>query len=152
MQPRVARITLRIVGAVVLLCAAFGLFYNSVSFIAVASGAADTIDPESPMPYFRSAFYALSAICVICYLALVWCGIQFVRARPDLWALFSIVLVVEVLSYLTAGWLWRNPTLGVSVAAATGISQGGMMPQVFILLPLWGPIAVWFAKRSLAKV
>lgn len=136
-------------GAVVLACAAFGLLYNGASFYAVVTGALETVPYEKPLPYLYQAFYVLSAVCVACYIALAVCGVQFLRLSTSLIWLFVGVMAVEGLMWFVTGRLWLHPTYGHSVAAATGISQGGLVPQFFILLPLWAPVLVWLARRSL---
>jgi hypothetical protein len=151
LPPHVARIALRTVGVVVLACAAFGLLYNGVSFYAVTTGALETVQNEKPMPYLYQAFYVLSAVCVACYIALAVCGVQFLRLSTSLIWLFVGVLAVEIIMWFATGRLWLHPNYGLSVAAATGISQGGLVPQFFILLPLWAPVLVWLARRSLVK-
>jgi hypothetical protein len=140
-----------VVGVVVLVCAGFGLLYNGASFYAVAAGALDTVQNEKPMPYLYQAFYVLSAACVACYIALAVCGVQFLRLSTSLIWLFVGVFIVEAIMWFATGRLWSHPTYGLSVAAATGISQGGLVPQFFILLPLWAPVVVWLARRSLVR-
>ena len=151
MPTNIARIVLRVVGVVVLVCAGFGLLYNGASFYAVAAGALDTVQNEKPMPYLYQAFYVLSAACVACYIALAVCGVQFLRLSTSLIWLFVGVFLVEAIMWFATGRLWSHPTYGFSVAAATGISQGGLVPQFFILLPLWAPVVVWLARRSLVR-
>jgi hypothetical protein len=135
----------------VLVCAGFGLLYNGASFYAVTSGALDTVQNQEPMPYVYQAFYVLSALCVACYIALAVCGIQFLRLSTSLIWLFVGVFVIEAIMWFATGRLWLHPTYGPSVAAATGISQGGLVPQFFTLLPLWAPVVVWLARRSLVR-
>ena len=151
MPANIARISLRTVGVVVLVCAGLGLLYNGASFYAVATGALETVPKEEPMPYLYQAFYLFSALCVVCYIALAVCGVQFLRLSTSLLWLFVGVFVIEALMWFATGRLWSHPAYGRSVAAATGISQGGLVPQFFILLPLWAPVVVWLARRSLVR-
>jgi hypothetical protein len=37
----------------------------------------------------------------------------------------------------------------MSVGAATGIANGGLMAQFIILFPLWAPLVVWWARKKL---
>jgi len=97
------------------------------------------------------AFYVMSAVCVTCYIVLAVCGVQFLRLSTSLMWLFVGVLIVEVAMWFITGRLSLHPTYGYSVGAATGISQGGLVPQFFILLPLWAPVLVWLARRSLVN-
>jgi hypothetical protein len=125
-----------------------GLLYNAASLYGVASGAIDKLTVENSTPYVHAAFYVMSAICVLFYAVLFLCGVQFVRLRSAIWWLFAVVLAAEVLFYFGVGWLWSHPTLGGSIAAATGISGGGLVLQFVVLFPLWAPIVVWLAHRS----
>jgi hypothetical protein len=149
LPPRIARVALRTVGGIVLACAGFGLLYSGVGVYAVATGALETVPYEQPLPYLYQAFYAFSAACVACYVALVICGVQFLRLSTSLIWLFVAALAVEVAVYLLTAQLWAHPAYGPSVAAATGISQGGLVPQYLVLLPVWAPALVWMARRSL---
>ena len=151
MRPDIARIALRFVGVVALACAGFGLLYNGVSFYVVVTGGLETVQYEMPVPYLYQAFYVLSALCVACYVALAVCGVQFLRLSTSLIWLFAGAMALEIVMWSVTGRLWLHPTYGRSVAAATGISQGGLVPQFFIFLPLWAPVLVWLARRSLVK-
>jgi hypothetical protein len=82
---------------------------------------------------------------------MIACAVQFIRLSTSVLWFFVFVLSVEAVIYFGTEWLWTNPVYGASVAAATGISTAGLMPQFLIFLPLWAPILVWMARRSLAK-
>jgi hypothetical protein len=150
MSPRNGRILFRIVGIVTILLALFGLLYNASSFYAVASGALDDLVTQSSQPYLLQAFYVMSSICVAFYVLLLICGIQFLRQSASLLWLFVGVVLAEIAFHLVVRSLWHHSTLSLSIAGATGISSGGLVPQAFLLFPLWAPIAVWFARRSQA--
>lgn len=138
---------LRIVGWVSLICAAFGLLYSASSGYAVATGALDGVEVEFSAPYTKQAFLVITLVFSAMFLILGWCGLQFVRLRTFVWPYFTGVLVLEVVAYLLIGLLWNHAQYGMSIAAATG-AAGGVVPQYFILLPIWGPIATRFAARS----
>lgn len=126
-----------------------GLIYTAESLYRVASGAVDEIVKDSRTPYFYPAFYVMASISAIFYLVLMFFGVRFVRLRSEFWWLFPATLAAEVIYFFGIGyWLWPHPTLGPSVAAATGISSGGLMFQFFLLFPLWAPILVFVARRS----
>jgi hypothetical protein len=59
------------------------------------------------------------------------------------------VLLFEVIYFLSVSLLWTRLTSGMSVAAATGVANGGLMVQFVILFPLWGPLVLWWAKKRL---
>jgi hypothetical protein len=150
MSTRSARLLFRAVGGIAVLCALFGLLYNAASFYAVAFGPNDDVVIGTPVPYVRPAFFLMSSVYVLLYAALLWCGVQFLRLSTGLWLVFVTVLAIEVIYYFVVGALWQHPTYGPSVAAATGVSGGGFLPQLSMLFPLWAPIAVWFARKALA--
>jgi len=147
-SPRATRIVLRFIGIASVLAAVMGLLYNSASLFGVATGAIDQVAIDFDAPYLHAAFYVMSSICVLFYLLLLVCGVQFVRLRTGLWWLFTAVLVLEVIFHFAVNWAWSHRTLGGSIAAATGISSGGLMFQFWTLFPLWAPVTVWFARRS----
>ncbi len=151
MQPRTARIVLRVVGVAAVLFAAFGFWYNAESFSAYRSGAFHDVPANVDVPYFDAAFLALSSVCVVCFITLAWCGVQFLRLSLSWLWLFIAVASVELLFLLVVGGLWHHPLYGASIGAASGVSAGGLSPQLLILFPLWAPVAVWFARKSLLK-
>jgi hypothetical protein len=150
-QLRTARIVLRAVGVLALLFAAFGLWYNTGSFVAFQSGAFDAPIPAFDTPYFRPAYLILSSVCVACFLVLACCGVQFLRLASTLWWLFTATAVVEVFFIFIVGAAWLHPVYGASIAAASGVSGGGLRPQWLLLFPIWGPVTVWFARRALLR-
>jgi len=145
---RWAHILLRGVGIVAVLLAAGGVLYTATSLYTVASGGIDELAVEAGTLYVHSAFYAMATICLFFYAVVLICGVQFIRLRSSLWWLFSVVLVAEVAFHFLVGWLWSHPTLGESIAGASGISSGGLVLQFVVLFPLWAPIVVWFAHRT----
>lgn len=135
-----------LVGVVTLGAAFLGLCYNAISSSVVLSGALETPQHRQDLPYFYPAFYVMSGICVTCYIVLLICAVDFVMSRLRYLRLFALVLLFEVLYTFSIGGLWLDPTIGLSVAAATGIANGGMMLQFLCLLPIWGPLVLWWAK------
>jgi hypothetical protein len=94
----------------------------------------------------------MSVICVTCYVTLLVIGVQFVRLRPRLVPLFVGVMVFEVLYFFGIGFFWTSPALGMSVAGATGIANGGLMFQFITLFPLWGSLLARWARRRMEAV
>jgi hypothetical protein len=145
MEPETARWALRIVGVASLYCAGSGLHYSAVAL--------RTVLQKRPFPdegpSFVQAFYFLLAICVFFYGLLIWCGIRFVLADPSMWLLFIGLVVAEVAFSLATAAMWLIPRYASSVAGATGMATGGLTTQLFILLPLWGPVVAWLAHRTL---
>ena len=149
MQPKTARIVLRTVGVLAIASAVFGLWYNALTFSAIYTDQSFESALPAPTPFFRQAFYVMSAICIASYLILAWCGVQFLRLSTAWWWVFGLVGIVELLLLPVLGRLWLDREWGMSIGAASGIAVGGLMPQLIVLFPLWGPIAVWLARKSL---
>ena len=139
-----AKVTLIAVGVVSIVMAASGLSYNLTTVFTDFG----EFSQEDDIPYFGPAFYTMSAICVACYIALLVCGVQFVRLRTRLLSLFIGVLVFEAVYFFSLGPMWLIPGIGMSIAAASGVGNVRLVPQLFLLLPLWGPLlATWAARR-----
>jgi hypothetical protein len=144
MESGVAHLTVRGVGAVTLACALYGLYYNVAAFRGVSRSS-----PDPNAPHFHQAFYVLSAICISFYVVLSWIGVEFILGYSERWPLFVTVLIAEIIYIAMLGLLWARSKHAMSIAAATGASSGGLMAQMFILLPIWGPVVVWLAHQSI---
>jgi hypothetical protein len=132
------------VGIASIAMAGIGLWYNLMTLFTDFS---DLVQ-EKGIVYFYPAFYTMSAICIACYVALLLCGVQFVQLRTSLLKLFVGVIIFEIVYFFSIGPMWLIPKIGMSIGAATGVANGGLMFQAFILFPLWAPfIAGWAARR-----
>jgi hypothetical protein len=143
---RRANIPSIVVGVFLLLTAAVGLYYNATSTISAFRGDFDPMLKKDDLPYFYHAFFTMSAICIFCYVVLLVCAVDLVRSRLRWSRLVTLILILEVGYFFAVGSLWLEPTIGHSVAAATGVANGGLMAQFIILLPLWGPLLLWWAN------
>lgn len=142
---RVARLTLAFVGIVAIILALFGFGYNLLSLSADFS---KNLRREVET-YFYPAFYTMSAICIGCYALLTYVGVQLLRGKTDITRLLILLLLFEFLYFVVIAFLWTNPDYGMSIGAATGVANGGLMLQAFTLFPLWAPVAAFLASRSL---
>ncbi len=145
--------SLVLLGVFCIITAVFGLFYNYSSLTEDLSG---TFAPNKDIPYFRHAFYTMLTISTFCYLLLIYFGVVFLR-RDARFAWFFISLMMFEIVYLlllSLSWfLLPTSELRLSVAAATGVANGGLMAQFIVLFPLWGSIlAIWARKRSQSSV
>ncbi len=141
-----------VLGVLNILFAAFGFLYNSLSFY----GFIKIHEIDKDTPYFNQAFIIMSTICIFYYIMLLITGIQLIRRKVFWIKIFIMVLILEVLFPLTIGisWLPMGPIsedISTSVAAATGISMGGLAPQLIIWYPLWGIILAIIAKKKYDK-
>jgi len=146
-----ARTALLATATVTILCAVLGLLYNAQSLAVGLGGRFAEIVRDHEMRHFYVAFYTMSAVCIACYLALLVGGVQLVRRRPWAAGLLVGVWIFELLYFFVVGALWRVTAISASVAGATGVANGGLMAQFFILLPIWGPVVVLWARRRAAS-
>jgi len=130
------------VGVAGIIFAGLGLWYNGSMIFAEF--------PDDPSePYFRHAFYTMSAICVACYSMLAYVGVQFVRAKSSPLRLFVGLMIFEVAYVFGLGAFWSTSRLGLSIAAASGVANGGLMFQLVALFPLWGSLLARWAKTQI---
>jgi len=145
------RIALTIVGIVAILCGLAGLAYNFSGVYALVVRQYHEFDPEAP--YFEHAYYVMTGICTACYMLLLFTGVQLIRRKLTWVWVFVGVQIFEVVYFFSIAFLWISaiafPELGHSVAAATGVANGGLMLQFLILFPLWGSVLALLAKRAL---
>ena len=143
-------VTLRAVGATSILLALTGFAYNAKSF----AGVLRTDISEPAAPYLTAAFLTLSGVCVVCYLALLVLGIDFLRLQTRGRHLFAVLMAFEVLFPVLIRLVCElgSETVAMSVAGATGISIGGLVPQFLLGFPLWAPVAIALAHRSANRV
>src|SRR5215211_7573152 len=121
MQTRTARVIARIIGVLGLGFAAFGLWYNTVTMEAYVSGAFRDATADATATYFDPAFLVMSGICVACFIALAFCGVQFLRLSLRwVWLLIGIA-AIEIAFIPIVGRLWLHPDYGMSIGAATGV-------------------------------
>jgi drug/metabolite transporter (DMT)-like permease len=135
------------IGIVSIILALLGLSYN----VCTIFGDYSNVTKEHNQQYFYPAFYIMSSICIICYLIILICGIQYVRIRTKIFPLFLSILIFEIVYFFSVGFMWLIPQIGHSVAGATGVSNGGMVFQFITLFPIWAPIIVAIASRKITK-
>jgi hypothetical protein len=143
---KVPRATLVTIGIFAIVLGASGIWYNVTTLFADYS---DLVDQKTP--YFYHSFYLMSGICLLCYVGLIACGFQFVRGAVGAVGLFIGILVFESMYLIALGLVWAalsyHLSVGLSVGAATGVANGGLMFQFFILFPLWGSVAAYWARH-----
>ncbi len=137
-------------GIVTLLTAGFGLYISVKALLTVITGGFAERFQQYDVPYFYPASYLMLIVTILCCIIQVWCGLDQVRLKLAHLKLFVGLFVFELL-YLVfvGGFLWRSREFGMSVGAATGVAMNGLIPPFFVLLPLWGPFTLAWAKKRL---
>lgn len=65
--------------------------------------------------------------------------------RPIPWWLFLGFLLLPWIYVGLLGRFWLHPQFGIALGAVTGMGNVWMIMPSFLLLPVWGPIALWLA-------
>jgi hypothetical protein len=139
-------------GVLALSSAAYGLYLSLKSFIRAIGGGFTEFLQQYEVPYFYPAFYSMLSVTIVCCLVLAWCGLDQVRLRVAHLKLFIWLFVCEVMYFFfIGGFLWPLPDTGMSIGAASGVANNGLMPPFYILLPLWAPFALAWAKKRLTN-
>jgi hypothetical protein len=134
------RLVLQIVGATSSLLSLVGLWFD------VAYLMADYSCMKDVPPYFFQVHYTMAGIDIALLIAGVVLGIVLMRGIA-VWAFLLIGLqLMIVLKWWVVGGLWLDPTLGRTIATATG-SSGGTIVHLVILFPIWGSVAALWAYR-----
>ena len=132
------------IAALLIIAGVLGLLYNASSLSAAFSGAFDEAPDIAALPHFYTAFYLMSAICIVCYLSIIAASVGLCLGSATCARLLAMLLLFEVLYFFAIGALWTLPTAGRGIGAATGIANGGLMVQFLLLMPIWIPIVFAF--------
>ena len=141
------KVVIRVIGILSIILACSGLWYNTSSFFFILN----SVEYDSEKPYFKPAFFIMSLVCITCYVALLIIGIEFVRLKGRFRHTFVGLLIFEVVYFISISFLWMVPVrnFAISVAAATGVANGGLMFQFITLFPLWAPFLVFWAHKRI---
>lgn len=139
MDPETIRFVYEVIGIGTAICAAFGVLATFATAVKFLRGK----DNEDEELGFRKYFTLFSSLSFLYNAGLIGVGVLLINARPVLWWLFLLYLLLPWLYVGCLGRLWRNPTYGLAMGAATGVGNVGMVVPSFLLLPLWSPLALW---------
>jgi hypothetical protein len=141
-----ARVAL-VLGGLTLLCAVLGLAYSAGMLVFITNAGEEAAARMDSLPHFHPAFFLMWGICVTCFFALAWGGYRLLQRRLTATRLLVGVWLFELVYLFVVAVTWRAPGIGPSIAGATGVANGGLMVQYMILLPLWGPLVLWWLHR-----
>lgn len=142
--------TLRAFAVANFIVAALGSFFLLGSVYAVTRAGALRNTPETP--YFVPSFWTMTAINV-CFLGLlVMGGFYLLRPRMLGVALCNAVFISEILYFLSISLFFWGPALpknvSISIAAATGVGNMGLGPQLISAYPLFALRGLNLARRA----
>jgi hypothetical protein len=96
-------------------------------------------DPEAP--FFRAAFWTMSAIDAVLLVAIAFASFQLLRLRPKAAMIYTCFVLASVAYALGPGLLWTLPNgVGRSIAAASGIGSVGTGPLMMFPIPFVYPL------------
>jgi hypothetical protein len=136
-------------GVVSILCGVYRIYLSLVDFSRAISGNYGLALQEYSVPYFYPAFYLMQTITIVFCLLLVYCGFDLVTLRLAHTKMFVRLFIFQLV-YLpfVGGVLWNLPSVNASVAAAS-TATNGMFPSLILLLPLWTPFVILWARRKM---
>ena len=153
--PKWPFITFQVFGATNFLVAILGMLFLVLSVISMALAEGFGNAPNNP--YFVPSFCAMIAM-NICFLGLLMVGGFYLFQRRMLGvAVCNVVFVAEILYFFAVGLLWGSlpRAISMSVAAATGVGNAGLGPQLVSGYPLIALITRTyraFRPRSLPRL
>lgn len=144
-----ARLTCNLVGLCCILAASIGIAYTYMVF----PGLAQIVELEST-PYALQAYWAMVMFAALVYLCLLFFGAHFVKLNTRWRYWFMGLLWLEVLYFVVLNTVWSEsgPALAKSIVAVRSLASGGMLLNIFILFPVWGPIAILWAHRRMNPI
>ena len=129
-----------VIAALLIVSGVLGLLYNLDSLFAEFSGAFDQAPDIADLPHFYTAFYVMSTVCICCYLVIIAASFGLCLGSAICARLLAKLMLFEVLYFFALGSIWTLPSVGLGIAAATGIANGGLTYQFLLLMPIWIPI------------
>jgi len=138
----VHKVILVFVGISSVVMAILGLAFSLSLLYTVDSTTTEHID----QPYFLNAFYIMTAICISFLAIILITGIQLIRGKIYWANILLLIVTMEIIYNYAAGKLWLHPVYGPSIAAATGIANGGLYIQLATLFIIWAPALAMYAK------
>lgn len=137
-------VLLRVTGGFAVLFSAIGLCSTAISLTLQVWAASTSGELARELlndaPHFYPAYYTMSSISIVCCVLLAIFGIQFLRGNPNRAMGFTYLMIFEIAYWLSIILTSLVADFGMSVAAAAGVANGGVLNQFFILFPLWAPI------------
>lgn len=127
---------LKTVGAAAVLFALLGLWHSAAT---LAQEAAGRFAPADEV-LFRRILYPLTWCCVAGYIWQAEMGLRFLRGEKGALLRFTGLLVGQTLFFFGLHAACLLPALRGDAAAAAGLATGGLLFQLLLLFPVWGPI------------
>ena len=124
-----------------------GLLFLLPTAWSVRVGAVENAPTNS---HFATWFWAMASVNLGFLALLVFGGVRLFQLRPSGVSICNAVFVGEIIYFLVIGFLWSALPRPVSmgVAAATGVGNMGLSPQLISGYPLVALICLNLARRK----
>lgn len=121
-----------------------GLFYFIRTFLRIKK---PTLLNTTKNPYVSHCFYAFAIINMTFLFLLGLSAYELFGINILGFHLLKITLIYEIIYIFLLGVIWSRPyKISSSIGSATGIGNMGIAPQIFILYPITGLMAIWLLK------
>lgn len=125
-----------------MMCAVLGLTASAWIATSTVRGKFDKTAPD--LKSFRQSIYVFSLLSLLFNSLLGLLAAQILIGETPTWWVFLGTLILPLCQMCFIGHLWRKGN--ASLAAATGIGNIGLVFPYLCLLPIWGPMILWFAR------
>jgi hypothetical protein len=99
-------------------------------------------------PYATIFFSVYSGLNVIFLTMLAFSALRLCRVDRRGVGLLALTLKLELLYFIASSGLWFLPaSFGKGAAAAFGVGNMGISPQIYIAYPVTGLLALWLLRR-----
>ncbi len=130
----------RLVSVLGLLCTGFCVWY----VVSAASAVLGSPEQGERPPHFLGWYLALSFLALLIAAGVAVGSIGLARLRVSGARVLTICSFLPLPLQMIVGVSWLSP-MGNSIAAATGVGLGGLMPMLLLLLPLWAGLLWMYA-------
>ena len=137
LEMKIWRLLLQSIGVITLALSAWGCY----DWVITARSEFQHPILDSQAPFFRAAFWTLTAIDAAFVAAIIFAAIKLVQSRPNGALIYSCILGALIVYAFAPGALWLLPNgVGTSIAAASGIGSMGTGPLMFYPFPFVYPV------------
>jgi hypothetical protein len=143
----IPKLLCRIVSAIGFACSAFCLWYIISGAISIFGSSSDVNTP----PYFIVCYLGLSLIAGTIAIIAAIGSLDLARLKIRGARLLTIASILPYPLWIMVGMSWFTP-IGRSMAAATGVGLGGLMPMSIWYLPIWAGLVWLLAFRPSQKL
>lgn len=143
-------VTYRVFAIGNVLVALIGLLFLLPTAWSVRIGAVENVPTDS---HFATWFWAMAYINMCFFALLVVGGVHLFKLRPSGVTISNVVFIGEIIYFPVIGFMWSAlpRTFSMGLAAATGVGNMGISPQLICGYPFVALICLNLARRKRTK-